>query len=103
VKIRLWVASFWFLVCIPLLASFPYYLSLAEYLMIRYLATPYEHDDLAQLIRCAALFPAALLHDLGKPAGIETNFCIVLLSYGTECTEGHIGLEVWGDRRVHRH
>ena len=62
--------------------------------MIRYLTTPYEHDDLAQLIRCATLFTAALFHDLGKPAGIDTNLRIVLLSYGTEGTEGHIGLEV---------
>ena len=65
--------------------------------MIRYLATPYEHDDLTQLIRCAALFSAVLLHDLGKPARIEADLRIVLLSYSTEGTEGHIGLEDWGD------
>ena len=97
-KIRLWVASFWFLLHIPLLTSFHYYLSLTEYLMIRYLATSYEHDDFAQLIRCAALFSTALLHYLGKPAGIETDLRIVLLSYCTEGAEGHIGLEDWGDR-----
>lgn len=102
-KIRLWVGSFWFLLCIPLLARFHSCLCLTEYLMIRYLATPYEHDHLAQLIRCAALFSAALLHYLGKAAGIEADLRIVLLSYCTEGTEGHIGLEDWGDGTVIRH
>ena len=96
-KIRLWVGSFWFLLCINLLTRFHHCLCLTEYLMIRYLATPYEHDDLAQLIRCTSLFSAALLHYLGKPAGKEADLRIVLLSYSTEGTEGHIGLEDWGD------
>jgi hypothetical protein len=40
VKIRLWFGAFLYLLCIPLV----------EYLMVRYLTTPNEHNDLAQLI-----------------------------------------------------
>jgi hypothetical protein len=102
VKIRLWVGNLWFWLYTRLLARLPRYLSLNENLMIRYLSTPYKHNDLAQLIRCAALFSTALLHYLGKPSGIETDFRIILLCDGTEGTEGHIILEQWGDGGVNR-
>jgi len=81
-------------VFIPLLISFLYYLSLTEYIMIGQLATPYEPDELAQLIRCRILFSPVLLHYLGKPAGIKMDLCNVLLSYCTEGTKSHIGLDV---------
>jgi hypothetical protein len=102
VKIRLWVGNLWFWLYTRLLAWLPCYLSLNENLMIRYLSTPYKHDDLAQLIRCAALFSTALLHYLGKSSGIEADLRIILLGYRTEGTKGHIILEQWGDGRVNR-
>jgi len=102
VKIRLWVGNLWFWLYSRLLAKFPWYLSLNENLMIRYLSTPYKHDDLAQLIRCATLLSTALLHYLGKPSGIEADLRIILLGNRTEGAEGHIILEDRGDGRVNR-
>lgn len=83
---------------IYLLYCFPYDLSLTEFLMIRYLATPYEHEDLAQLTSCATFISTIFLECLRKTAGIEVDLCTVLLSNCNESTEGHISLREFFNR-----